>query len=331
MIRQVEKFQAQAPPAGMAGQFGGQDVPALLGVSDGIKRAVALIDTVAASDCCVLIEGETGTGKELAARRLHAKSPRRNKPFIPVNCAGISETLFESQFFGHVRGAFTGAEQSMLGLVRTAEGGTLLLDEVGDIPLNLQAKLLRTLQDGEVMPVGTAKPVRIETRFIAATNRSLADDVGQGRFRSDLYFRLNVIHICLPPLRQRVEDIQVLLDHFLSDYAKRRGGAHIRVSAEVRRQLAAYPWPGNVRELMSWVDRLYITGLAPEFLVASLFADAEKVGPGQSRKLPTLHDAERSAIAGALEACDNNRTAAANVLGIHRGTLLRKITQHGLA
>ncbi len=330
MIREVENSQGQTAPAGVTGRVGGQDVPTLLGVSDGMKRAVALIDTVAVSDCCVLIEGETGTGKELAARRLHAKSPRRDKPFIPVNCAGISETLFDSQFFGHVRGAFTGAEQSMLGLVRSAEGGTLFLDEISEIPLNLQAKLLRTLQDGEVMPVGTASPVRIETRFIAATNRNLADDVRQGSFRSDLYYRLNVIHICLPPLRERVEDIHVLLDHFLSEHADRRGSANISVSAEVRRELAAYPWLGNVRELMSWVDRLHVTGLPPEFLIASLFAEAEKLGPGRSR-LPTLQDAERSAIAVALEACDNNRTAAADVLGIHRGTLLRKISQHGLA
>ena len=330
MIREVGHFQGQAAPAGMTGRVGGQDVPALLGVSDGMKRAVALIDRVAGSDCSVLIEGETGTGKELAARRLHAKSPRRDKPFIPVNCAGISETLFDSQFFGHVRGAFTGAEQSTLGLVRSAEGGTLFLDEVSEIPLNLQAKLLRTLQDGEVMPVGTASPISVETRFIAATNRSLADDVRQGRFRSDLYYRLNVIHICLPPLREREEDVGVLLDHFLGEHAN-RGGADVRISPKVRHKLAAYPWPGNVRELMSWVDRLHVTGLPPEFLVASLVAEAERLGPRRSRALPTLQDAEKSAIAGALEACDNNRTAAADVLGIHRGTLLRKITQHGLA
>lgn len=331
MTSQVDNSQGQLASAGLTDRGGSQDVPALLGTSDAMKRVVALIDTVAASDCCVLIEGETGTGKELAARRLHAMSPRRNKPFIPVNCAGISETLFESQFFGHVRGAFTGAEQSMLGLVRTAEGGTLLLDEVGEIPLNLQAKLLRTLQDGEVMPVGTAEPVRIETRFIAATNRHLADDVRQGSFRSDLYYRLNVIHVYLPPLRDRMEDILVLLDHFLGEYAKRRGTGDTCVSPEVRRKLAAYPWPGNVRELMSWVDRLHVTGLPAESLVASLFADAKQLGPSQSTGLPTLQDAERSAIAGALEACDNNRTAAADALGIHRGTLLRKISQYGLA
>ena len=195
-------------------------VPEIVGVSKAIQEVVRLIDTVAASDCCVLIEGESGTGKELLARRLCLKSNRRDKPFIPVNCAGISESLFESQFFGHVRGAFTGAEQSMLGLVRTADAGTLFLDEVGEIPLNLQPKLLRVIQEQEVMPVGKPIPVKVNTRFIAGTNRNLREMAQRGRFRQDLYFRLNIVRVVVPPLRDRSEDVGPLLDHFSAHYAR---------------------------------------------------------------------------------------------------------------
>ena len=183
-------------------------------------EVLRLVDSVAPSDCCVLIEGESGTGKELIARRLCAKSRRRNQPFIPVNCAGISQSLFESQFFGHVRGAFTGAEQSMLGMVRSADGGTLFLDEVAEIPLNVQPKLLRVIQQQEVMPVGHPIPVKTDTRFIAGTNRNLREMVNRGEFRQDLYYRLNIVRVVVPPLRERSEDILVLLDHFTALYAR---------------------------------------------------------------------------------------------------------------
>ena len=290
-----------------------------------------MVDTVAESDCSVLIEGESGTGKELIARRLHAESPRRGKPFIPVNCAGVSETLFESQFFGHVRGAFTGAEQSMLGLVRSAEGGTLFMDEVGEIPLNLQPKLLRVLQDGEVMPVGTSLAVPVNTRFIAATNRNLRADVREKRFRGDLYYRLNVVRICLPTLRERSGDIPVLLDHFLAKCAGCYKRPAIHVGGDVRRQLAAYAWPGNVRELASWVERLYATGLDPRILTASLLAEAEESQIGGFDQTMSLKEAEHCAVTNALRSTRNNRTAAARILGINRATLLRKITQYQVA
>jgi len=305
--------------------------PALVGISRAIREVVELIDTVAQSDCCVLIEGESGTGKELAARRLHAMSPRNQGPFIPVNCAGISETLFESQFFGHVRGAFTGAEQTMKGLVRSAEGGTLFMDEVGEIPLNLQAKLLRVLQDGEVLPVGTSTPVPVDTRFVAATNRSLRQQVARGEFREDLFYRFNVVRICLPPLREHPEDIPVLLDHFLAVFARKSRRPAAQISQHVRNQLCEYTWPGNVRELMCWVERLYATGLSPEVLAASLLADrpptpdpTPSASPGN---IMTLEQAERHAITQALEATGHNRTRAARLLGINRGTLLRKIAR----
>ena len=328
MISPLDKVAEHAAAAHSDGDV---DVPILAGVSDVIKKVSTLIDKVAASDCSVLIEGETGTGKELAARRLHASSPRRGKPFIPVNCAGISETLFESQFFGHVRGAFTGAEQSSLGLVRSAEGGTLFMDEIAEVPLNLQSRLLRVLQDGEVMAVGTASAVSVDTRFVAATNRSLKEAAREGRFRQDLYYRLNVVRICLLPLRERTEDIPVLLDNFLAECGERYGRPVIRVGADVRRMLGAYPWPGNVRELMSWVERLYATGVAPEVMGSSLVAEGEALEAHGRDELLSLEDAERSAITKALEACRNNRTMAARVLGINRATLLRKIAHYQVA
>lgn len=309
--------------------------PELVGVSAALRDAVRLVDTVAQSDCCVLIEGESGTGKELVARRLHRVSPRWRKPFIPVNCAGINETLFESQFFGHVRGAFTGAEQTMLGLVRTAEGGTLFLDEVGDIPLNLQPKLLRVLQDGEVLAVGTATPVSVDTRFVAATNGSLRQAVKEGAFRQDLFHRLNVVRICLPSLRSRPEDIRPLLDHFLALHAARYERPVLTVGPEIRAQLADYAWPGNVRELESWTERLYATGLQPQALVASLLAEAEGLEETSETVTPeevvSLEEAECRAIEQALEATGHNQLHAARLLKIHRSTLGRKMRDYHVA
>ncbi len=298
--------------------------PKWIGASRAITEVMQLTDAVAESDCSVLIEGESGTGKELVARRLHASSPRSAKPFIPVNCAGVNETVFESQFFGHVRGAFTGAEQTMLGMVRSADSGTLFLDEIGEIPLNLQPKLLRVLQEGEVMPVGLAAPVRVDTRFIAATNRDLREEVRRGRFREDLYYRLNVVTIELPPLRQRAEDIPLLLEHFNSLCAARYERDEIVLSEHVRSRLMNHRWPGNVRELAAWIERLYATKLPAELLVKSLGSDlrGETSQPGE---VQSLQQAERLAIKRAMLATDNNQQAAAELLQIHRCTLRRKL------
>jgi transcriptional regulator with PAS, ATPase and Fis domain len=308
------------------------DLPQIIGTSQAIREVLRLVDSVAPSDCCVLIEGESGTGKDLMARRLWAKSVRKNRPFIPVNCAGISTSLFESQLFGHVRGAFTGAEQNMLGMIRAADGGTLFLDEVGEIPLNMQPKLLRVIQEQEVMPVGHPLPVRINTRFIAGTNRNLRDLVNGKEFRQDLYYRLNIVRVVVPALRERPEDIPVLLDHFRTLYAKHYRRKEIPVSSAIRSVLMSYPWPGNVRELAAWVERLYATGLEAEVLAEMLLVEGQ---PPRETAPPagdlSLDQVERRAIVQALDMSDFNQRKAARLLKVHRATLARKLKKHKLA
>ena len=303
--------------------------PEFVGVSKAIREVVRLIDTVATSDCCVLIEGESGTGKELLARRLCLKSHRRDRPFIPVNCAGISESLFESQFFGHVRGAFTGAEQSMLGLVRTADSGTLFLDEVGEIPLNLQPKLLRVIQEQEVMPIGKPIPIKVNTRFIAGTNRNLREMSLRGRFRQDLYFRLNIVRVVVSPLRDRSEDIGPLLDHFAAHYARLYKMPPMQISPAVRSLLLGYAWPGNVRELAAWIERHYATGLEPEVLLESLLVEASTPNRSILDDLSLRH-LERRAIAQAMDQSDFNQRKASHLPQVHRATLARKLKKHGM-
>lgn len=305
-------------------------IPEIVGVSKAIHEVVDLADTVATSDCCVLIEGESGTGKELIARRLWAKSPRKDRPFIPVNCAGISESLFESQFFGHVRGAFTGAEQNMLGVVRTAHGGTVFLDEIGEVPVHFQSKLLRVIQEQEVMPVGKPIPVRVDTRFIAGTNRNLRELVDAGRFRGDLYYRLNIVRIEVPPLRERSEDIPILLEHFSGVFARRYRRRPVTIDPEVRSLLTAYGWPGNVRELAAWVERLYVTGLEPELLVAMLLSETDPQACPPSGEPRSLKEVERDAIVQAMQHAGFNQRKAARMLQVHRATLARKLKKHDL-
>jgi transcriptional regulator with PAS, ATPase and Fis domain len=321
---------------------GGHD-PILVGASRLFRQVLRVVDTVACNDCVVLLEGESGTGKELVARRIHAHSSRVVSPFIPVNCAAISDTLFESQFYGHVKGAFTGAATSTLGVVRAANGGTLLLDEVGEMPLHLQPKLLRLLQEGEITPVGAATPISVDARFVASTNRSLARMVADGDFRSDLYHRLNIVRIEIPPLRSRPEDIEPLVDFYLDYYAHHYHRPRRYFGTRLRACLRAYPWPGNVRELCAYVERLYAADLPPMPPMLGMF-DARH--PAPTTPLVTAPDrmpitettpvslslamAEKQAILRALELTGYNRSAAANKLEIHRSTLLRKIRAYGI-
>jgi len=314
----------------------------LIGDSALFGQVLKIVDAVAANDCVVLIEGESGTGKELLARRIHLHSHRRDNPFIPVNCPGIAESLFESQFYGHVKGAFTGAASETLGIVRAAEGGTLLLDEVGELDLDLQPKLLRLLQEREVTPVGAARPIPVNVRFVAATNRSLAKCVAEGSFRCDLYHRLNIVRVVVPPLRTRPEDIEPLLDHFLDMYAVQYRMPVRTLGARLRSDLCNYPWPGNVRELSCYVERLYAANLPPMPPTMSIWEDgyapADAREPAPERMpledsptcCPTLADVERQAILKALHLTNHNRSAAARMLDVHRSTLLRKIRTFGL-
>jgi transcriptional regulator with PAS, ATPase and Fis domain len=259
-----------------------------------------------------------------------------------VNCPGISESLFESQFYGHMKGAFTGAASDTLGVVRAAEGGTLLLDEVGDLPLHLQPKLLRLLQEREVTPVGASEPIPVDVRFVAATNRSLAKSVSDGDFRSDLYHRLNIVRIEVPPLRSRPEDIGPLVDFYIEHYAEIYQMPVRRLSDRLRVTLHEYAWPGNVRELCAYVERLYAADLPPMPPSSQVWDDSYRPASAPIEPAPgrmpiidntpvccSLAEAEAKAIRNALEANNFNRSAAARMLEIHRSTLLRKMRQYG--
>lgn len=316
---------------------------ALVGSSTLFRQILHIVNTVAATDCVVLLEGESGTGKELLARRIHMISPRASGPFIPVNCPAISETLFESQFYGHMKGSFTGASTDTLGIVRAAQGGTLMLDEVGELDVHLQPKLLRLLQEREVTPVGATSPIDVNVRFVAATNRSLARAVAEGNFRSDLYHRLNVVRIQIPPLRSRPEDIEPLLNHFMNLFARQYCMPTRFLSQSLLHTLREYPWPGNVRELSAYVERLYATNMPPMPPQSEQWEDGHySVNPPAPTllgdRMPvqstpsccTLAQAEAQAIQRAMELSGYNRSEAARMLSIHRSTLLRKIRMMGL-
>ncbi len=308
-----------------------REKPPFIGTSRITQKLLELVDTAAESHCTVLIEGESGTGKELIAHRLHQHSPRRDKPFIPVNAASISSGLFESELFGHTKGAFTGAEKTTLGLARCADGGTLFLDEIGEVPLSIQPKLLRLLQEGELIPVGSTQRHHVDVRFLSATSRDLPEEVRQERFRGDLFFRLSVVRIYIPPLRERPDDVDALLDYYLRRYAEKYEASPIRLTGKVQTMLREHNWPGNVRELASWVERLYVLNIPPEVLACSLGMDGFQPEGTTSRKQPmTLQESECEAIRTALKQTENNRSQAAKLLNIGRGTLLRKISQYNI-
>ena len=324
----------------------GEVAPSLIYASRLFRQVLTAVDAVAGHDCVVLLEGESGTGKELLARRVHSRSARRDHPFIPLNCAGISETLFESQLFGHVKGAFTGAASETLGVVRAADGGTLLLDEIGEMPYHLQPKLLRLLQEHEVIPVGASRPVSVNPRFIASTNRNLQRMVRDKEFRADLYHRLNIVRIEVPPLRCRPEDIKPLLAHYLRQFAEEYRRPIRELGSEIRRELTEYSWPGNVRELCAYVERLYATETVPlppgmsswdVDLGNSEFPERpQEPAPGRITQFDDslweykLTYVEQQAIQRALEYANWNHSAAARLLDIHRSTLIRKMRNYGI-
>jgi two-component system response regulator HydG len=307
--------------------FGG-----LIGVSERMQRVYKVIQKVAMHEYPVLILGESGTGKELVAKSVHFSGPRSGRPFVPVDCSSLVATLIESELFGYVKGAFTGAQHGKQGLLEAANGGTLFLDEIGDMPVDLQAKLLRALQEREVKPVGSTERRHIDVRIIAATNRDLDSAIKAGSFRQDLYFRLNVVQVKLPPLRERKSDIPLLVFSFLEKFSASQQTSR-EISEEAMRQLIAYDWPGNVRELENAIERSVALGSGPVLHVADLPTNlqhptTERV-PDKNELLP-LEELERRAILRTLREMAGDKLAAARILGIGKTTLYRKLKQYHL-
>ncbi|OFZ21054.1 MAG: hypothetical protein A2X94_06910 [Bdellovibrionales bacterium GWB1_55_8] len=302
-----------------------------------MSEVIQLARTVAQSKATVLIQGESGTGKELVASLVHEHSTRANKPFVAINCAAIPENLLESELFGYERGAFTGAVSSKAGRFEFANGGTLLLDEISEMDIRLQAKLLRVLQQGEVDRIGGRKPIAVDVRIIATTNRNLSDCVREGSFREDLFYRLNVVNLTLPPLRERIGDVRILSNNFMAYYAEKNGKTLSGFAPEALSVLESHSWPGNIRELENVIERAVITAgvegiLARDIhierrpnMAAAQMADAVERNwePGQ-----TLNDIERNVILQALTYHSGNRTHTAKALGISIRTLRNKLAEY---
>jgi len=323
--RENENLRAQ-----VRARFG---LPGLIATSAEMARVLDLVERVAPTDATVLIRGESGTGKEIIAKALHHAGPRASGRFVAINCGALPEPLLESEIFGHVKGAFTGAAANKKGLFEEAHGGTLFLDEIGEMAPGLQVKLLRVLQSGEVRPVGSTQVITVDARVVAATNRDLEPMIRRGTFREDLFYRLNVIPIALPPLRERREDIPLLAEHFLARFSQRQGRV-LRLSAGATERLLRYAWPGNVRELENAMERLAILardetiepGDLPPHIGAGL---ALGTAPGLAAE-QTLAEAERAHIIQILERCGWNHSRAAEALGIGRTTLWRKLKDYGI-
>jgi two-component system response regulator HydG len=308
------------------------DLGDLLGESPPMQKLYEQICRAAPSEASILISGESGTGKELVARSIHRLSTRASQPFVAVNCAAISENLLESELFGHVRGAFTDARSSRRGLFLEAEAGTLLLDEVGDMPLSMQVKLLRALEENRLRPVGSDEEVAFDVRVLAATHRDLETAVEEGRFRQDLFYRINVIQLHLPPLRSRGPDILRLATHFIDRFAERSKKSVAGIAEPAAEKLLAYSWPGNVRELRNVMERavaltpfdVVTLGDLPD-KIRNFHADTLFIGGQDPTELVPLEEVERRYIEHVLRAVDQNRTQAAKILGLDRKTLYRKL------
>jgi formate hydrogenlyase transcriptional activator len=304
----------------------------IVGVSGALREVLDLIRIVAPTDSTALIEGETGTGKELIARAIHEHSSRRDRSFVRLNCAAIPLGLLESELFGHERGAFTGAVARKVGRFEAADRGTLFLDEVGDIPLELQAKLLRVLQEGEFERLGSTQTLRVDVRLVAATNRDLANMVSKKQFRSDLYYRLWVFPIAVPPLRDRLADIPVLVEHFVKIFSERMGKQIREVPAEVMEALVSHSWPGNIRELENFIERSVI--LSPGNVLRPPLANLKAAAEKESPEAITLEEAERNHIRKILKHTRwivSGPSGAAARLGIKRSTLYFRMQKLGIS
>jgi DNA-binding NtrC family response regulator len=308
---------------------------ALVGHSPAIIEVMKTLARVAPSQATVLVLGETGTGKELVARTIHRWSERASHRFVAVNCSALAEGLLESELFGHVKGAYTGAATSRPGLFREADKGTLFLDEIGDISPGLQARLLRALQEHEIVPLGAETPIKVDVRVIAATHRDLPELVRQGRLREDLYYRLDVVTLSLPPLRERRQDIPLLVDHFLRTLTSRHGRGPVAVDPEALRRLLGYDWPGNIRELQNVLERALLLAeqgvIGPEHLATTVRPSAAALPDvPESPALRGLEDVEREHVIRVLAATGGNREESSRILGISRRTLTRMIQRWGL-
>jgi two-component system response regulator AtoC len=315
-----------------------QTVHGILGKSEAINKVFSTIGKVADYKTTVLIQGESGTGKELVARALHSGSSRKNKPFIPLNCGAIPETLLESELFGHKRGAFTDAHADKKGLFAEADQGTLFLDEIGELPLTLQVKLLRVLQEGRIRPLGATRDQEVDVRVVAATVRDLRREVEEGRFREDLFYRLNVLQLNVPPLRDRRDDIMLLVDHFIERNNRRLGTKIRELDPRARKLLLNYPWPGNVRELENTIERAVVlaegdmiaVGDLPERMREPADPVAASLTTGELSIKKTARFMEETLIRRALEKTGGNRTAASKLLEISHRALLYKIKDYGI-
>jgi DNA-binding NtrC family response regulator len=306
-------------------------LPGIIAHSLEMQQVLELVRRVAPSAATVLIQGESGTGKEVIAKAIHYASPRADKPFVAVNCAALPEPLLESEIFGHVKGAFTGATMHKQGLFGEAHGGTFLLDEIGEMPPSLQVKFLRVLQEGEIRPVGSNQPQTVDVRVLAATNRDLGQLMQQGKFREDLFYRLNVIPVTIPPLRERCEDIPALAEHFLQRYGRQQGRS-LRLTAEAMERLLRYPWPGNVRELENTMERTTILAhndtLGPGDLPPHITAGSPPGSPPALPREQTLAEIEKAHILQTLERFGWKHSRAAEALGIGRTSLWRKLKEY---
>jgi two-component system NtrC family response regulator len=298
-----------------------------------------MIRKVAQSKASVLITGPSGTGKELIAKAIHYDSPRKERPFISVNCGALTETLLESELFGHEKGAFTGAISMKKGRFELADGGTLFLDEVGEMPPPLQVKLLRVLQEMEFERVGGTKTIQVDVRVLSASNRNLKEDVAQGAFREDLFYRLNVIHVEVPPLKERKEDIRLLVHHFIEKYRKDEGRDKIELAPEAWKALYNYPWPGNVRELENVIERAVVLNsgaliefgdLPPEFSDQPQELDIDQFISPDAELQPTLERIEEKMIRRALDQADNVQAHAAEMLGITKSLIQHKMKKYNI-
>ena len=307
----------------------------IIGSSPAMQQLYGIIQAVSQNKSNILITGEHGTGKELVARTIHNKGPLAARPFLAINCGALSETLLESQLFGHRKGAFTGAVEDHDGVFQAAEGGTLFLDEISEIPLPLQVKFLRAIQEKEVTPLGSTRPVQVDVRLIAATNRDIEEAVREGRFRTDLFYRLNVVPLHLPPLRERRDDIPLLVEHFIGEFGRVYGVGAKHVGGPAMTKLIEYDWPGNIRELQNAIERAFALSAEPEITIADLPPAIVRGDAAPAlevlREPVGLEELERANIVAALRRSNGNKNEAARLLRIDRQRLYRKMEKYGLA